>query len=70
MQVLIRTVQKLLFNKLINRRYTTTNGPSNLLMKKLAGIQGKVDMSVRMYVCMYLYLNKGVTGENDTKGVT
>jgi hypothetical protein len=48
MQVLIMTVQKLLFNESINRRYNTTNSPSNLLMMKLAGIQGKVDMSVRM----------------------
>jgi hypothetical protein len=54
MKELIVSVRKLLFNELINRRYTTINGPSNLLQRILAGLQGKVDMFVYMYVYMYL----------------
>ena len=42
--------RKLLLNKLVSRRYSTTNGPYNLLLKILAGLQGKVDMYVFMYV--------------------
>ena len=52
MKELIISVRNLLFNELINRRYTTMNGPSNLLQEILAGLQGEVDMFVCLYVCI------------------